>query len=128
MEAGGAPTNFAAASRGSSTCSSTCSTSSKGQKMVDIWKQMGEGLDVDEGLGESPINIWSLAGGGSPAEGMMREGKRECLMCGEKEVTHALVPCGHNMFCGECAGRLFGGGDSCPMCSKAVNGTIRILV
>ncbi|KFW82700.1 RNA-binding protein MEX3A, partial [Manacus vitellinus] len=28
---------------------------------------------------------------------------RECMVCFESEVTAALVPCGHNLFCMECA-------------------------
>ena len=55
-------------STGSSTCSSNSSTSSKSAsmmirpEMIDIWKTLGNdtSLDCDEGLGDSPINIWSL--------------------------------------------------------------------
>uniref|UniRef100_A0A8C0F1J7 Mex-3 RNA binding family member A n=1 Tax=Bubo bubo TaxID=30461 RepID=A0A8C0F1J7_BUBBB len=31
---------------------------------------------------------------------------RECMVCFESEVTAALVPCGHNLFCMECAVRI----------------------
>uniref|UniRef100_A0A1B0DG86 Uncharacterized protein n=1 Tax=Phlebotomus papatasi TaxID=29031 RepID=A0A1B0DG86_PHLPP len=54
--------------------------------------------------------------------------KRECLMCGDKEVTGALVPCGHNMFCLECANRICAPGDAlCPVCSQAVSCKIKAL-
>ncbi|XP_055372057.1 RNA-binding protein MEX3B [Condylostylus longicornis] len=54
--------------------------------------------------------------------------RRECLLCGDKEVTAALVPCGHNMFCLECAGRVCGTGEGiCPVCSQPVIQAIRII-
>lgn len=149
-------------STGSSTCeSSSSSTSSKSAiitrpELMNIWKSLGESLDVDEGLGDSP-NIWSMPtqsvmGGGGAGNGSGNGGgggsrsspcvstsptdslltgsscKRECLVCGDKEVTAALVPCGHNMFCLECANRICGGGDSaCPICSQTVIQAIRII-
>ena len=139
-------------STGSSTCeSSSSSTSSKSAiitrpELMNIWKSLGESIDVDEGLGESP-NIWSmptpsvLGGGGgsrsspsasaSPTDSLLAGStcKRECLVCGDKEVTAALVPCGHNMFCLDCANRICGsnGDSACPICSQTVIQAIRII-
>ena len=141
-------------STGSSTCSSSSSSSGKSASLmrrpdlVDIWKTLGGGdnsltslasLECDEGIGESPINIWSLQKGSSasasasPTDSLLAGGqadrqKRECLMCGDKEVTHVLVPCGHNMFCQECATRLCSNGGACPICSQSVGQAMRILV
>lgn len=54
--------------------------------------------------------------------------QRECLLCGDKEVTAALVPCGHNMFCLDCANRICGSNDAaCPICSENVIQAIRII-
>lgn len=146
----------------SSTSSSSSSTSSKSAiitrpELVNIWKSLGESMDLDEGLGDSP-NIWSMSGSGSgplestigngsgaesrasptsPIESQLcnpmavaNQGKRECLVCGDKEVTAALVPCGHNMFCLECANRICGAvgdGAACPICSQTVVQAIRII-
>lgn len=165
--------NFGAqisSSTGSSTCdsSSSSSTSSKSAiitrpELMNIWKSLGESIDVDEGLGESP-NIWAMpapnvlngggnggggngnggngngGGGGSrsspsdsasPTDSLLAGSscKRECLVCGDKEVTAALVPCGHNMFCLDCANRICGssGDSACPICSQTVIQAIRII-
>lgn len=135
-------------STGSSTCeSSSSSTSSKSAvitrpELINIWKSLGESIDVDEGLGDSPTNIWSMptssvlgsrsspSASASPTDSLLAGStcKRECLVCGDKEVTAALVPCGHNMFCLDCANRICGSSDStCPICSQTVIQAIRII-
>lgn len=179
---------------GSRSCSSSSSsTSSKSAarsqpELISIWKSLGDSIDVDEGLGESP-NIWtlpvtsalgsrcspstsvsptdSLLGGTSGSSNSSSNGvggngngvggngntgnnttvsmlaanavaaaaalcRRECLVCGDKEVTAALVPCGHNMFCMDCATRVCSSGNTgndgiCPVCSQTVIQAIRII-
>lgn len=144
------PDNFGgviASSTGSSTCSSSSSsTSSKSAimtrpELINIWKSLGESIDVDEGLGESP-NIWSMptpsvlgsrsspSASASPTDSLLGGAnfKKECLVCGDKEVTAALVPCGHNLFCLDCANRICSAGDAnCPVCSQTVVQAIRII-
>ncbi|KAJ7422288.1 RNA-binding protein MEX3A [Pitangus sulphuratus] len=52
---------------------------------------------------------------------------RECMVCFESEVTAALVPCGHNLFCMECAVRIRERTDpECPVCHAAATQAIRI--
>ncbi|KAJ7416552.1 mex-3 RNA binding family member A [Willisornis vidua] len=52
---------------------------------------------------------------------------RECMVCFESEVTAALVPCGHNLFCMECAVRICERTDpECPVCHAAATQAIRI--
>ncbi|CAK6450373.1 unnamed protein product [Pipistrellus nathusii] len=42
---------------------------------------------------------------------------RECVVCAEGEVMAALVPCGHNLFCLDCAVRICGKSEpECPAC------------
>lgn len=54
--------------------------------------------------------------------------QRECIHCGDKDVSAALVPCGHNMFCLDCANRICASGESaCPVCSETVVQAIRII-
>lgn len=73
--------------------------------------------------------------------------KRECIMCCEGEMVAALVPCGHKLFCMDCAQRLVpsespapagqtkdeegataaaNSGGECPVCHQAVTQAIRI--
>jgi RNA-binding protein MEX3 len=141
-----------ASSTGSNCSSSSSSTSSKSAVMIrpeliNIWKSLGESIDCDEGIGESP-NIWTLPNSNSvnsvigsraspstsasPTDSLLTGNsmKRECLVCGDKEVTAALVPCGHNLFCLDCANRICGpnGDHLCPVCNQIVIQAIRIIV
>ncbi|KAH8406417.1 hypothetical protein KR222_005850 [Zaprionus bogoriensis] len=53
---------------------------------------------------------------------------RECFVCNEREVTTALVPCGHNMFCMDCANQICISLESlCPICHSIVYHAMRIL-
>ncbi|XP_078054110.1 RNA-binding E3 ubiquitin-protein ligase MEX3C-like [Mustelus asterias] len=67
---------------------------------------------------------------GSPTDSSgsgMARGKRDCVVCFESEVIAALVPCGHNHFCMECANRICDKGEpKCPVCNTPVTQAIRI--
>lgn len=119
----------------SGSCSSS-SSSSGGRDLGAIWSSS----ERDEGLGDSPSfdtalsSIWSYpsapprpspAASTSPADSLLSSAK--CLVCGEAKVTHALVPCGHNFFCMECANRVCDGSEAqCPVCSLPAIQAIRI--
>lgn len=83
------------------------------------------------GMSLAGLNINGLtnnANGGMLNNSKQNQQQRECLVCGDKEVTAALVPCGHNMFCLECANRICSSGDAaCPICSETVIQAIRII-
>ncbi|XP_051155142.1 RNA-binding protein MEX3B [Leptopilina boulardi] len=145
-------------SSGAFSSSGSCSSSSSSSgapglnDLVAIW---GAGLERDEGLGESPSfesqaasssSIWSFPGvalpsrpsppaSASPASptdsllgGGSANGRRECVVCGDKEITAALVPCGHNLFCLDCGNRVCESSDpSCPVCQRPVLQALRIL-
>ncbi|KAG7276567.1 hypothetical protein CRUP_019617 [Coryphaenoides rupestris] len=52
---------------------------------------------------------------------------RDCMTCFESKVTAALVPCGHNLFCMECAVRICERSQpECPVCHSLVTQAIRI--
>lgn len=52
---------------------------------------------------------------------------RDCMTCFESKVTAALVPCGHNLFCMECAIRICElNHPECPVCHAQVTQAIRI--
>ncbi|KAK2583515.1 hypothetical protein KPH14_009471 [Odynerus spinipes] len=144
-------------SSGGFSSSGSCSSSSSSSgapglhDLVAIW---GAGLERDEGLGESPSfesqaasasSIWSFPGvalpsrpsppaSASPASptdsllgGGSAGGRRECVVCGDKEVTAALVPCGHNLFCLDCGNRVCESSNPiCPVCSRPVLQALRI--
>jgi RNA-binding protein MEX3 len=124
----------------SGSCSSSSSSSGGRADLGAIWS-----TDRDEGLGDSPSfdntsalsNIWtypsatpaptrpSPANSTSPADSLLSSTK--CLVCEESKVTHALVPCGHNFFCMDCANRLCETGETpCPVCSRPAVQSIRI--
>ncbi|KAG5270367.1 hypothetical protein AALO_G00191840 [Alosa alosa] len=63
----------------------------------------------------------------SSSSGTSRKGSRDCSVCFESEVIAALVPCGHNLFCMECANRICEKNEpKCPVCHAAVTQAIRI--
>jgi len=129
---------------GSSGCSSASSSSSASgttglAELGSIWSTS---MDRDEGLGDSPSfdtatassSIWSFSNSArpspphsaSPTDSLIGK-HRDCTICGVGEVTTALVPCGHNLFCYDCAARLCTGPDNtCPSCHSPVLQAIRI--
>lgn len=55
-----------------------------------------------------------------------KDRKKECVVCSESEVVAALVPCGHNLFCMECADKIREENSACPVCQKQVLQVLRI--
>lgn len=67
----------------------------------------------------------------SSGEGSGDEHKsdRRCMVCSERMVVAALVPCGHNLFCMQCASHLQDMTEDkriCPACREPFNQAIRI--
>nr|XP_042895614.1 RNA-binding protein MEX3B isoform X2 [Parasteatoda tepidariorum] len=65
----------------------------------------------------------------SPIENLApgKKPKRDCIICYESAVVAALVPCGHNAFCLECASRICNKSDKeCPICKQPATQAIRI--
>jgi len=53
--------------------------------------------------------------------------KKDCVICFESAVVAALIPCGHNFFCMECANRVCEKAEpECPTCHQPVHQAIRI--
>ncbi|KAH8384337.1 hypothetical protein KR093_007650 [Drosophila rubida] len=151
-------------------------------ELLNIWKNLSDSIDVDEGIGDSP-SIWnqpttavnvnvatttvthshcSPTASISPTDSLLAEQNilktttrsrvqdipschnlvlrptgspikihnmhRECFVCNKREVTTALVPCGHNMFCMDCANQICVSMESiCPICHSIVYHAMRIL-
>jgi len=48
--------------------------------------------------------------------------ERMCKKCKKVEADHLALPCGHLVFCGNCAGE---NPDKCPLCGKKINQIIK---
>ncbi|KAG7481501.1 hypothetical protein MATL_G00067360 [Megalops atlanticus] len=63
----------------------------------------------------------------SAGSGGAYRGRQDCVRCLESEITAALVPCGHNYFCMECASRICQSPEAvCPVCHTPVTQAIRL--
>ncbi|XP_078119862.1 RNA-binding protein MEX3B [Sander vitreus] len=112
-------------SGGSSTGYSSCSASSlPGGSPTDSEGGSG-GMVLSSGMlsrlkGGSVSGVAGLVG---VSPGI----NRDCFVCFESEVTAALVPCGHNLFCMECAGQICQSAEpECPVCHTPATQCIRI--
>ncbi|KAG8519160.1 RNA-binding protein MEX3D [Galemys pyrenaicus] len=84
----------------------------------------------------SPLDSSASDGGRKPSAAASAAGApaapapalaRECVVCAEGEVMAALVPCGHNLFCMDCAVRICGKSDpECPACRTPATQAIHI--
>ena len=49
-----------------------------------------------------------------------------CFTCRSREVCAALVPCGHNLFCHQCAHKISASNGNCPVCHSQVSTMLRL--
>lgn len=69
----------------------------------------------------------SISSSPTDSTGSRRKSGRDCIICFDSEVVAALVPCGHNLFCMECANRMCEKPDAeCPVCHNPVSQALRI--
>lgn len=112
-------------SAGSSTGYSSCSASSLPGGSPTDSEGGSSGAGLSSGIlsrlkGGSGLGVAGLVGV-SPGV------NRDCFVCFESEVTAALVPCGHNLFCMECAGQICQSAEpECPVCHTPTTQCIRI--
>ncbi|KAI7790519.1 putative RNA-binding protein MEX3D [Triplophysa rosa] len=112
---GGSFSGGSSSSGGSSTGYSSCSASS-----------LPGGSPTDSEGGGSGVAMASSVLGRLKA-GVVPCGSRDCFVCCESEVTAALVPCGHNLFCMDCAGQICQSQEAeCPVCRTPATQCIRI--
>lgn len=131
------PSTGAFSSSGS--CSSSSSSSGGRGDLGAIWNSKEDSTTAG---GDSPAfdntalsSIWSYpsaptrpspANSTSPTDSLLSSTAR-CLVCSDARVTHALIPCGHNFFCMECAMDIVERvPPECPVCSMAATTAIRI--
>uniref|UniRef100_A0A3B4ZYZ2 Mex-3 RNA binding family member D n=1 Tax=Stegastes partitus TaxID=144197 RepID=A0A3B4ZYZ2_9TELE len=112
-------------SGGSSTGYSSCSASSLPGGSPTDSEGGGSGVGLSSGM------LSRLKSGSGPGVaglvGVSPGVNRDCFVCFESEVTAALVPCGHNLFCMECAGQICQSAEpECPVCHTPTTQCIRI--
>ncbi|KAM3610973.1 uncharacterized protein V6R79_011479 [Siganus canaliculatus] len=62
-----------------------------------------------------------------PGFGSAVRGQEICIHCMDNQVIAALVPCGHNLFCLDCATQICQGPDAvCPVCLSQVTQAIQL--
>ncbi|XP_070820643.1 RNA-binding protein MEX3B-like [Chaetodon trifascialis] len=62
-----------------------------------------------------------------PGLGSAVRGQEICVHCMDNQVIAALVPCGHNLFCLDCATNICQGPDAvCPVCLSPVTQAIQL--
>ncbi|XP_063816161.1 RNA-binding E3 ubiquitin-protein ligase MEX3C [Pseudophryne corroboree] len=73
-------------------------------------------------------NSYSSSSGGSTSSSPPEtRRKHDCVICFDNDVVAALVPCGHNFFCMECAKKICQKEmPLCPVCQTPVNQAIQI--
>ncbi|KAJ8357709.1 hypothetical protein SKAU_G00205030 [Synaphobranchus kaupii] len=137
LQAGGAASfsGGSSSSSGGSTTgySSSCSASSLPGGSPTDSEGGGSGVGGGGGTG-GLLSRFKAAGGAAVAGGVgvgggmaVAAANRDCYVCFESEVTAALVPCGHNLFCMDCAGQICQSADpECPVCRTHATQCIRI--
>lgn len=62
-----------------------------------------------------------------PGLGSSGRGQEICIQCMDNQVIAALVPCGHNLFCLDCATQICQGPEAvCPVCLSPVTQAIQL--
>jgi rubrerythrin len=64
--------------------------------------------------------------GASPAPPPARPESHHCVVCTDKDATHAVVPCGHKCMCLDCSGILVARGDPCPVCCGVLGSMLKV--
>ncbi|XP_033837990.1 RNA-binding protein MEX3B [Periophthalmus magnuspinnatus] len=125
LQSGGSSGSFSAASSSSSGASSTGYSSCSASSLPG-----GSPTDSEGGSSGLSAGMLSRLKSSLPGVGLVGVGgavNRDCFVCFESEVTAALVPCGHNLFCMECAGQICQSAEpECPVCHTPTTQCIRI--
>ncbi|XP_007952800.1 RNA-binding protein MEX3D [Orycteropus afer afer] len=87
---------------------------------------VSSGSPLDSSASESSCKP-EVPAAAAPAPAPAPAPARECVVCSEGQVRAALVPCGHNLFCMDCAMRICGKSEpQCPACHTPATQAIHI--
>lgn len=90
-------------------------------------ESLGSIGSLPSGAGRKPATSSASSSATAVGGGLGPQGQRDCIVCFEGSITAALVPCGHNLFCMECASRVCKSSEpSCPVCHQSAAQAIRI--
>ncbi|XP_072272574.1 RNA-binding E3 ubiquitin-protein ligase MEX3C [Pyxicephalus adspersus] len=94
----------------------------------DLSSTTKAGLPIYIPAFSNSTNSYSSSSGGSTSSSPPEtRRKHDCVICFDNEVIAALVPCGHNFFCMECANKICQKEmPLCPVCQAPVNQAIQI--
>jgi len=106
---------------GTPSINSTVSTMAE-ESVIDISKLPVVGTSDGESQSSSPD--WMNANKMTNLQAAIA--KKQCCVCQSSKVVAALVPCGHNLFCMECAERVKEAEGECPACQKKIEAILRI--
>ena len=108
---------------GTSTTAPIGTISNSGSTLTTTSSLNGDNPKMNGLIGSrSPTNVESTNNNNNVASK-----KKECIVCCSSEVVAALVPCGHNFFCMECATKLKTDDSNCPVCQEQVTHVLRII-
>ena len=82
-------------------------------------------IATSDGESQSSSPDWLATSSNSklPPQGSL---KKQCYICQSSKVVAALVPCGHNLFCMECAEQAKEAEGECPACQRKIEAVLRI--
>lgn len=96
-----------------------------------LGKSLSNGINIESGYSSGGSTDSQTSG--SPVENLCGLGNlrtvsppRVCVMCNEGSVMAALVPCGHNLFCYDCAQKAAASSSQCPCCNQTA--TMALLI
>jgi RNA-binding protein MEX3 len=52
---------------------------------------------------------------------------KTCFYCGEREINSMLIPCGHQIYCGECSEKSCDAREPCLICNHKPTQTMKIM-
>lgn len=106
---------------GTTVTSTVQSTIGPESSIIDMVK-----VTTSDGESQSSSPDWMATGKQNGLPQAPTPGKSQCFVCNSSKVVAALVPCGHNLFCMECAEQVKENDGECPACQTKVETVLRI--
>lgn len=82
--------------------------------------------EVPVGWLKNPVANWMADAGWQDHRANSIDEQDRCVVCLDAAPTHAVVPCGHQCLCGECAEQIMYNAGRCPICRTTAIISLRI--